>query len=135
MSWNICFLYLFLLPFSLGGKCHKNSSQSWNVYCGHARCMHSPACVHAQSLSRGRLFVTPWTIAYQAPLPTEFPRQEYWSGLPFPSPGDLPNPGIEPSSPALSGGFFTTEPSGKPHVYMWIHICTHILHIYERRSE
>ena len=44
-----------------------------------------------------------------------FPRQEYWSGLPFPSPGDLPHPGIEPVSPALAGGFFTTEPSGKPH--------------------
>ena len=43
-----------------------------------------------------------------------FPRQEYWSGLPFPSPGDLPNPGIEPRSPALAGGFFTTEPPGKP---------------------
>ena len=91
--------------------------------------------VHTQSLSHVQLFVTPWTIAHQAPLSMGFPRQEYWRGLPFPSPGDLPNPGSEPSSPALSGGFFTTEPSGKPHVYMWIHICTHILHIYERRSE
>ena len=44
----------------------------------------------------------------------EFPRQEYWSGLPFPSPGDLPNPGIEPESPALAGGFFPIEPPGKP---------------------
>ena len=44
----------------------------------------------------------------------EFSRQEYWSGLPFPSPGDLPNPGMEPLSPALAGGFFTAEPSGKP---------------------
>ena len=46
-------------------------------------------------------FETPWTIAHQAPLPTGFPRQEYWSGLPFPSPGDLPDPGIKPMSPAL----------------------------------
>ena len=53
------------------------------------------------SLSRVRLFATPWTVAYQAPLSVGFSRQEYWSGLPFPSPGDLPNPGIEPRSPAL----------------------------------
>ena len=90
--------------------------------------------VHTQSLHRVQLFVTPWTTAHQAPLSMGFPRQEYWSGLPFPSPGDLPNPGIEPSSPALAGGFLTTEPSGKPYVYMCIHIYTHILHIYERRS-
>ena len=58
-----------------------------------------------QSLSHVHLFVTTWTIARQAPLSVGFPRLEYWSGLPFPSPGDLPDPGIEPSSPA----FFTTE--------------------------
>ena len=51
----------------------------------------------------------------QAPLSTGFPRQEYWSGLPFPSPGDLSDPGTEPTSPVLAGGFFTTEPPGKPH--------------------
>ena len=51
--------------------------------------------------------------AFQAPLPMEFPRQEYWSGLPFPSPGDLPDPGIKPTSPALAGKFFTTEPPGQ----------------------
>ena len=59
-------------------------------------------------------FVTPWTVAHQAPPSIGFPRQESWSGLPFPSPGDLPDPGIEPASPALAGGFFTTEPPGKP---------------------
>ena len=53
---------------------------------------------------------TPWTIARQAPLSTEFSRQEYCSGLPFPSPGDLPDPGIEPASPTLAGGLFITEP-------------------------
>ena len=53
------------------------------------------------SLSHVQLFVTPWTVAYQAPPSMEFSRQEYWSGLPFPSPGDLPNPGIEPRSPVL----------------------------------
>ena len=59
-------------------------------------------------------FVTPWTIAYQAPPSMGFPRQEYWNGLPFPSPGDLPNPEIEPESPELAGGIFTSEPPGKP---------------------
>ena len=66
------------------------------------------------SLSRVWLFATPWTVAYQVPQSMGFlPRQEYWSGLPFPSPGDLLSPGIESSSPALAGGFFTTEPPWK----------------------
>ena len=56
-----------------------------------------------------------WTVACQAPLSMGFSRQEYWSELPFPSPGDLPDPGIKPVSPALTGGFFTTEPPGKPY--------------------
>ena len=69
-------------------------------------------CVHAKLLSRVRLFVILWTVAHQAPLSMEFSRQEYCSGLPFPSPGDLPDPGIEPASltsPALASGFFTTS--------------------------
>ena len=66
------------------------------------------------SLSQFRLFGTPWTVVHQAPLSMGFPRQESWSGLPFPPPGDLPNPRIKPTSPALAGGFFTTEPAGKP---------------------
>ena len=67
--------------------------------------------LRAQSLSHVQFFVAPRTVAYQAPLPMGFPRQEYWSGLPFSSPGDLPKPGIEPrspASPALAGGFFST---------------------------
>ena len=66
------------------------------------------------------LFVTPWTIGHQV-LSTGFPRQEYWSGLPFPPPGDLPGPGIEPTASALqvvssiAGGFFITVPPGKPY--------------------
>ena len=59
-------------------------------------------------------FATPWTVAHQDPLSSQFPRPAYWSGLPFPSPGDLPDPGMEPASPALAGEFFTTEPPGKP---------------------
>ena len=65
-------------------------------------------------LSRVRLFVTPWTVAHQAPPSMGFSRQEYWSGLPFPSPADLPNPGIEPRSPALQADTLTSEPPGKP---------------------
>ena len=57
--------------------------------------------LHAQSLSRVQLFATPWTVAHQAPLSVGFSRQDYWSGLPFPPPGDLPDPGIEPVSPAF----------------------------------
>ena len=53
-------------------------------------------------------FATPWTVAHQAPLSMKFPRQEYWSGLPFPTPGDLPGPGIESASSALAGRFFTS---------------------------
>ena len=56
----------------------------------------------------------PWTVAHQAPPSMGFSRPEYWSGLPFPSPGDLPNPGIKPRSPALQADFLTSEPPGKP---------------------
>ena len=70
--------------------------------------------VNVKSLSRVRLFATPWTVAYQAPPSMGFSRQEYWSGLPFPSPGDLPDPGIEPVSSALEGDALTSEPPGKP---------------------
>ena len=59
-------------------------------------------------------FATPWSVAHQAPLSLEFSRQEYWSGLPFPFPGDLPDPGIEPGSPALEAEALTSEPPGKP---------------------
>ena len=66
--------------------------------------------VKVKSLSRVRLFATPWTVAYQAPQSTEFSRQEYWSGLPFPSPGDFPNPGIEPRSPVLQADTLSSKP-------------------------
>ena len=65
-------------------------------------------------ISHVQLFVTPWTVACQASLSLAYSRQEYWSGLPLPTPGDLPNSGIMPTSPILAGGFFTTEIPGKP---------------------
>ena len=67
-----------------------------------------------KSLSHVWLFATPWTVAYQAPPSMGFSRQEYWSGLPFPSPGDPPDPGIKPRSPALEADALTSEPPGKP---------------------
>ena len=68
-----------------------------------------------------QLFVTSRTVACQAPLSTGFPRQEYWKGLPFPSPGDLPDSGIELMLPALAGRFFTMEPSTKPLLSHFVH--------------
>ena len=70
--------------------------------------------VKVKSLSRVRLFATLWTVAYQAPLSMGFSRQEYRSGLLFPSPGDLPDPGIKPRSPALRADILPSEPPGKP---------------------
>ena len=69
--------------------------------------------VIVKSLSRVRLFATLWTVAYQASPSMGFSRQEYWSGLPFPSPGDLPDPGIKPGSPTLEADGLTSKPPGK----------------------
>ena len=66
-----------------------------------------------KSLSRVQLFATLWTVAYRGPPSMGFSRQEYWSGLPFPSPGDRPNPGIKPGSPILQADSLSTEPPGK----------------------
>ena len=70
-----------------------------------------------KSLSCVQLFVTPWTVANQALLSMEFYRQEYWSGLSIPSPGDLPDSGIEPGSPALQEDSLLSEPPGKPQIH------------------
>ena len=74
------------------------------------------ARVHTLALSHVQFFVTPWTVTHPNLLSMGFSRQEYWSGLPFPPPGDLPDPGIQPAAPtsALAGRFFTSEPLGKP---------------------
>ena len=75
-------------------------------------------------LSRIQLFVTPWTVAFLASLSLEFSRQEYWSGLPFPSPGTLPDPGIEPGSPALQRDSLPPEPPKKPSPPILLQITT-----------
>ena len=85
-----------------------STNSTFHIYC-------------AQSLSRVWLCATLWTVAHQAPLSVGFFRQEYWRGLLFLPPGNLPDPGIEPTtltSPALAGGFFTTEPPGKPYHFL-----------------
>ena len=69
-----------------------------------------------KSLSRARFFAIPWTIVYQASPSMGFSRQEYWNGVPLPSPGVLPDPGIEPGSPALQADTLPSEPPGKPKV-------------------
>ena len=70
--------------------------------------------IHLLLLSCVQLFVTTWTVACQAPLFMGLPRQEYWSGVPFPSLGDLPDPGIEPMSPELEADSLPSQPPGKP---------------------
>ena len=77
--------------------------------------------MHAQKLDHAQLFATPWTLACQASLSMGFSKQEFLSGLPFPPPEDLPDPGIEPVSPTSAGRFFTTEPPEKPiALTMWV---------------
>ena len=81
-----------------------------NIYCI-LHCMIANSCLVAKSCPT---LYDPMDVAHQTPLSMAFPRQEYWSGLPFPPPGDIPDPRVEPMSPALAGGFFTVEPLGKP---------------------
>ena len=76
--------------------------------------MNNVLCCCVQSLSCIQFFVAPWTVACQAPLSMDFSRQEYWSGLLFPSPEDLPDPGIDPESPAFQADSLTSEPPSRP---------------------
>ena len=93
------------------------------VHSWYGQAVHSPylLIVKWNSLSRVQLFVTPWTIARQAPLSMEFSRQGYWSGLSFPSPGDLPDPGIKPESPALQADFLKHTNEGIQGKLAYIH--------------
>ena len=85
-----------------------------------------------------QLFATPWTVAHQAPLSMGFSWQEYWSGLPFPPPGDLPDPRIKPRSLALHVDSLLSEPAGKPHLYnihTHIHICLNQCAVYLKLTQ
>ena len=114
LSWKVTefsfFLYFFV--FWLSGE----TSQEMNPIILHItniqRRKYESLSMKVKSLSHVRLFATPWTVAYQASPSLGFSREEYWSGLPFPSPGDLPDPGIEPGPPALEADALTSEPPG-----------------------
>ena len=80
---------------------------------------YSQSCIVVQLVSHACLFATPWTVAHQAPLSIVFPRQEYWSGLPFPSSGDLPDPRIKLASPALQADSLQTELRGSPFFFLY----------------
>ena len=104
--------YIFL---PLGQVIFKNILDVMNIILKRLWILLVCVCVCAQLLSRVLLLETPWTVAHQLLLSMGFLRQEYWSGLPFPSPGDLPDPGMEsvsPATPTLAGRFFTTESPG-----------------------
>ena len=104
-----CFTNELSFPFCHSQSCHHIVVDSLN---------DSPTLMQCPVLSDSLWLHM--TVARQAPLSMGFPRQEYWSGLPFPSPGDLPDPGIESESPASADGFFATEPPGKPCIHVII---------------
>ena len=87
-------------------------SESKDLYDLNSFTVSLTACMHAKSLQSCQLFATPWTVAQQAPLSKGFSRQEFWNGLPYPPPGELPRPRIQPTSPVSAGGFLTIEPPG-----------------------
>ena len=119
----MCYGYFLLCIFFLPKRCVLTFKNNIVIYM--CVCVCVCVCIHIyiyivkvklKLLSHVRLFATPWTVAYQAPPSVGFSRQEYWSGLPFPSPGDLPNPGIEPGSPALQADALPSEPPGNLYV-------------------
>ena len=115
-----------LFPCEVGKVFLSLSGSQWaHLQSGGYRSDHLLTACMLSHFSYIGLFVTQWTVAHQAPLSIGFPRQEYWSGLPFPSAGDPPDPGTELLPSALAGGFFITEPPGKPRLllsvaYFWL---------------
>ena len=104
-------LVKLLKGYSLNTSALKNSYPKWKQMSGVLLIIYSDIKWSCSVMSDS---VTPWTVAHQAPPSMEFSRQEYWSGLPFPFPGDLPDPEIEPGSPALQGYALPSEPPGNP---------------------
>ena len=97
-----------------------------SIRSGYTFHIHLKVKVKVRQLSRVGLSVTPWIVAQQVLPSMGFSRQEYWSGLPFPSPGDLPSSGIEPASPALQADALTSEPPGIPPTYIYIDRCNSV---------
>ena len=93
------------------------NKNKWNTFLNGDNCKGKIKASEVKSLSRVWLFATPWIVAHQAPRSMGFSRHEYWSGLPFPSPGDLPDPGIEPRSPTLEADALSSELPGKFSVF------------------
>ena len=119
-EWMSVWILSFIIAIQMFEDCHQTPVRFlWWLHLRRVWTIHTHNIywhmlfIGVWSLSHVRLFETPWTVAHQVPLSTEFSRQEYWSGLSFPPSGDLPDPGIKPASPALAGGFFTTELLGK----------------------
>ena len=111
VSWKLfCVLCMPYVLTHLGIKIFPQGR--YNSYM-HLRRLKKSKKKQVKSLSHVRGFAAPWTVAYQVPPSMRFSRQENWSGLPFPSPGDLPDPGIEPRSPALSADALPSEPPGE----------------------
>ena len=101
---------LALHNFNVTGASFSRNCDSWQmVLVGLGNC-----CCYCSVMKSSLTLVQPHGLAHQTPVSMGLSRQEYWNGLPFPSPGDLSDPGIEPAFPVLAGGFFTTEPPGKP---------------------
>ena len=103
------------------GLCAHNTGGLDSIPGQGSNVLHAAGVCVCQSSDRVRPFVTPWTAAHQAPLSMEFSKQEYWSGLPFLSPRDLPNLGIEPKSSTLQADFLLSEPLGKPLAWPFLY--------------
>ena len=119
-AWNLSLRTAREVPhFSINLKLF----QKWCYHFKQIRCSY--VCRKVKSLNRVQLFATPWTVALQAPPSMGFSKQGYWSGLPFPSPGELPDPGIEPGSPTLQADSLPSEPPRKPRRHQ---ILSHSFH-------
>ena len=116
-----------LAGYSPWGPTESNTTERTHIYIWYRE-------KKVKSLSRVRLFATPWTVAHQAPPSMGFSRQEYWSGLPFPSPRGLPDPGIELGSPALQADALLSEPPRKPHTYgIYIRYSEYVYSVFKNR--
>ena len=113
--------YINMYLKNTGNICIYMSLRDWEINYGTSIQWSESESEIEVAQSCPRLFATPWTVAYQALPSMGFSRQECWSGLPFPSPGDLPDPGIKPGSPTLQADALPSEPPGKPQwSIMWI---------------